>query len=612
LFENLYNHRRKKSEHREGGLAMTLRVVELFSGIGAQASALNRAKIKHKIIAVCEIDKYAYAVYCSINGQVPNLGDIREVEHLPECDLLTYSFPCQDISLAGLQRGFGKGTNTRSGLLWEVARLLIDMRERGCLPMTLLMENVDAIINNKNRNDFDSWVDFLASMGYSCSWDVLNAKDFNIPQNRARCFMVSRLDKIFFKFPKGITKTRRLKDVLETDVDEKYFLSEKRVQKLVLHKEPNLAAGRGFGFSITDESGDAKCIKTHLREEGDTLILAGNLKEDGRSESSSRVYDPIGMCPTINTCGGGGLEPKIIIVPQLVTKRKNNVNLENLKILLKESKEKSKKSIKEISETLKIPQTMVEHWFRSDDSFSIPSAEIWAELKDCLNIENNDFDPQILEFESLEGKYEKAQRVYNAEYNSPAITCSDSPKIFLNIRNNTCDGRGLEPEISVFPCLSPDREKRQNGPRFRADGDDAFTITCQDRHGILIRNNTAQGYMEAEEEEDGLILDQPDSETKRGRVQKGVSPTVMTSGQVGVIQSMRIRRLTPRECWRCMDFNDEEYDKAKGAPTSESQLYKQAGNSICVGVLVAIFDELYNTKQRIKQPTLMEFEKAII
>lgn len=108
---------------------MTLRVVELFAGIGAQAQALENLGLDFAS-TVCEIDRHAYASYCAIHGDTPNLGDITEVDHLSECDLLTYSFPCQDLSIAGSQRGMKQGSGTRSSLLWEVGRLLSDAKER--------------------------------------------------------------------------------------------------------------------------------------------------------------------------------------------------------------------------------------------------------------------------------------------------------------------------------------------------------------------------------------------------------------------------------------------------------------------------------------------------
>ena len=106
-----------------------LRIVELFAGIGAQAMALEQLGIPYES-TVCEIDRNAYASYCAIHGDTPNLGDITKVEHLPDCDLMTYSFPCQDLSVAGKRRGMSEGSGTRSSLLWEVSRLLMDAIER--------------------------------------------------------------------------------------------------------------------------------------------------------------------------------------------------------------------------------------------------------------------------------------------------------------------------------------------------------------------------------------------------------------------------------------------------------------------------------------------------
>lgn len=107
-----------------------IRMIELFAGIGSQASAMERLGIPHRRVAVSEIDEGAYRVYCAIHGPTPNLGDITRIEHLPDCDLLTYSSPCQDISIAGDKKGLKKGSGTRSSLIWEVGRLLTDMRER--------------------------------------------------------------------------------------------------------------------------------------------------------------------------------------------------------------------------------------------------------------------------------------------------------------------------------------------------------------------------------------------------------------------------------------------------------------------------------------------------
>ncbi len=213
-----------------------IRMVELFAGIGSQAMALRRLGIPYTS-TVCEIDAKAYASYCAIHGETPNLGDIAQVEHLPDCDLLTYSFPCQDLSVAGLGKGMERGSGTRSSLLWEVGRLLDDAADREALPEVLLMENVDAILNRKNISAFMEWVAKLRTMGYTNSWQVMNAKDHGVPQSRKRCFMVSTLHMGRFVFPEGVPLTRCLRDVLEDDVDESFYLSEERIAKYQRHRE---------------------------------------------------------------------------------------------------------------------------------------------------------------------------------------------------------------------------------------------------------------------------------------------------------------------------------------------------------------------------------------
>lgn len=156
--------------------------------------------------------------------------DLRIVDTDKYCYIMTYSFPCQDLSVAGKQAGMKKGSGTRSGLLWEVERLL---NECDNLPDILLMENVPAIHSQSNMPDFQKWIDFLASKGYSNYWQNLNAKDYGVAQNRERCFMVSLLGEWNYKFPRPIPLTKTMKDYLEDEVDEKYYINTEKAQKLI-------------------------------------------------------------------------------------------------------------------------------------------------------------------------------------------------------------------------------------------------------------------------------------------------------------------------------------------------------------------------------------------
>ena len=179
---------------------MTLKVFEAFSGIGAQAAALRNIGVDYEVVGISEIDKRAIKAYELIHGPVKNFGDISKIDPttLPDIDLFTYSFPCQDLSTAGLQRGITE--ETRSGLLWE-CRKIIDAKK----PKYLLLENVPNLVGKKHKADFDKWIAYLDSMGYNTYWKVLNAKDFGHAQNRNRVYGVSilkELDKGFnFKIP---------------------------------------------------------------------------------------------------------------------------------------------------------------------------------------------------------------------------------------------------------------------------------------------------------------------------------------------------------------------------------------------------------------------------
>lgn len=208
-----------------------LKVIELFAGIGAQTEGLKKAGIKHDVVAIAEIDKYASKAYELLHGKVNNLGDITKIDKLPTADLWTYSFPCTDISLAGKQRGFSKNSHTQSSLLWEVERLLNVAATSHTLPKYLLMENVKALVSKKFIDEFKVWCDYLENLGYKNFYQVLNAKDYGVPQNRERVFLISIKDEsASYQFPQKQSLSKKLLDFLESDMGEKYFLSLRRIE----------------------------------------------------------------------------------------------------------------------------------------------------------------------------------------------------------------------------------------------------------------------------------------------------------------------------------------------------------------------------------------------
>ena len=416
-----------------------LKVLSLFSGIGAFEKALENLGIKFELVGFSEIDKYASASYCAIHevSADKNLGDITKIDEstLPkDIDLITYGFPCQDISLAGKQKGLFNedGTQTRSGLFFEALRII-----EGTKPKFAIAENVKNLTGTRFKEQFKTVLQSLENAGYVNYWQVLNAKDFGIPQNRERVFIISiRKDiDIGYEFPEKQELKLRLKDLLEEKVDEKYYITNFDSISPV-NSEYSMINGGPIG-------------KMH--------------------DVSRRVYETSGVAPTVHCCGGGNTEPKVavamrgrynedgqveqhvevsereyanaittvqkdslvgepknakptlqtVIVPQTVKVRKHEVDVEKLKAVLREHKNYSNK---ELALILDKPLTLVEHWFRNDNYFSIPDADIWLKLKALLKIETDEFDLSIMEFEERDGVFEKTNRCYCDTGIAPTLT----------------------------------------------------------------------------------------------------------------------------------------------------------------------------------------------
>lgn len=264
---------------------MKIRVFEAFAGYGSQAMALKRlgrdfpGRVEFEFVGISEIDTHAIAAYNAVHGDIANYGDISMIDwaQVPDFDLYTYSFPCQDISTAGKQRGFVEGSGSRSSLLWECKRAIEAKR-----PKYLLMENVKALVQKKFMPEFQRWIDTLSELGYASFWQVLNAKDFQCPQNRERVFMVSVLDKnATFEFPKPFPLTKRLRDILEPEVPPEYYLNDEQTKRVLAN--------------CTDMGNDASGV-----------IRVGKLS----SSQGSLVVSPDGISPC-HVCGHGNM-PKII------------------------------------------------------------------------------------------------------------------------------------------------------------------------------------------------------------------------------------------------------------------------------------------------------------
>lgn len=376
-----------------------------------------------------------------------------------------------------------KGSGTRSGLLWEVERILNECKDKDSLPQVLLMENVPDVIGTKNYEDFMKWYAALENMGYQSYYKVLNAKNYGIPQNRESCFMVSILGDYNYTFPKPIPLELRLKDMLEESVDDKYYISNSKIESLLTtnfncSKFENVVQDK-YGISSTlcaRDYKDPKCVVV-----GTTSI--------SKYESSNRIYSPKGISPTINTMQGGNLQPKVAVKEN--TKQGYALATEGGSINLEQPNSKTRRGRigKQVAQTLTTScnQGVIDFYNHrvKDDDF------IGTLTTNCGNVGHC----------GCFGVKEKT---------GIDITWNDV---------------GDTTEISR-----------------------ALTTSCR----TLSKNQMSTGVLE---------------------------------------NGIRIRKLTPKECWRLMGFTDEDFEKAQKV-NSNTQLYKQAGNSIVKQVLMAIFKQM--------------------
>ena len=409
---------------------------------------------------------------------------------------MTYSFPCQDLSLAGKGLGMEKGSGTRSGLLWEVERILDECN--GNLPQILLMENVPEVIGTNNSEHFSQWVAKLDSLGYKSKWEILNAKDYGVPQNRARCFMVSWLGNYYYDFPKKVKLEKRIKDILETNVDEKYYLNDDTIERISKWKSQQQPLDH-----ILNDNSCSPCLTARGGgEEHSGMILYGEIKCNcvgmlgGKYEKlhdiARRVYDTNGIAPTQHTCGGGNLETKII-----------------------------------------------------DDNRFFKQAFETAQENEC----------------SIGDTIDAYNKKVNQSGTSPTITTRPE---------------GFKTAILVVDGFNQS---------IRAD-QTCFGTTTRNVGADLKRNG--QGLIEIEplafDEQNGYIR------------QDGTVGTLTTDGSSPkhnnrIIENLRIRKITPKECGRLMGVRDKDIDTMAVNQSNSSQ-YHLYGDSIVVDVLMAIFGQM--------------------
>ena len=294
-----------------------IRLLSLFTGIGAFEKALKNLNIPYELVAFSEIDKYAVKSYCNIHDEVENknLGDIRNIDinDIPkEIDIMTWGFPCQDISIAGKLKGIEEG-KTRSGLYYEGYRILKEV-----MPKVSIIENVKNLTSKRFKTEFLKILKDIEDLGYNNYWKVLNAKDYGIPQNRERVFIISirkDFDRCSFKFPLKQDLKLKLKDVLEDSVDEKYYLTDKAIGRLIKYSNKLVREGENPNVSACIVANYFKMGGRDQQYIKDSNVkrIFGIFDEENRRYQAGGVYDENGIAPTITKASGGHVQPHILV-----------------------------------------------------------------------------------------------------------------------------------------------------------------------------------------------------------------------------------------------------------------------------------------------------------
>ena len=456
-----------------------LRVMECFAGIGALSKALERLGIEHEIVDAVEIDKYAIKSFNAIHNTNFEPQDICQWDKDIEIDLLMHGSPCQDFSLAGKQAGGDEGSGTRSSLMYETIRIVEKLK-----PKYVIWENVKNLLSKKHIHNFNAYLETMEKLGYTNYYQILNAKDYGIPQNRERVFTISILGNESYEFPKVEENTNKI---------NRLFNFSARQDCRVVYDEnglcPTLVAGmgagggkvpmfidKGFAFptkqelklKLKDMLEDKVDEKYYLKKTNNLVFTETRASWDnsgkGYGSQQDRAYYQDGLCPTLSSCNANGDKSQVVLQEKNIC----------------------------INSVIKVGN---------------------------VNPSGKGMGGQVVSEEGL------ARTITIEKGEGQKVMVKEKPEVIGGIGG-----------------------KKSNGGTQWYQQDRIY-----DNNIGLSLSTTAQPYY-------------PDNQLK-------------------------IRKLTPKECFRLMGFDDADYEKAAKV-NSNSQLYKQAGNSIVVNVLEAILTNL--------------------
>ena len=587
-----------------------IKVGSQFSGVGAFEQSLIRLGIDFKNVYAADWDKYARQTYL-LNFEEPEyyVKDVHDtpIQELTEkhgsLDIAMFSPPCQAFSMAGKRMG----KDDQRGILFFNSLEFIKENK----PRYFIFENVKGLLSHDKQDKnavygrtFQEWINYLGgksvngvhtffpyedSVPYHIYFQVLNAKNYGIPQNRERVFIIGiRDDKDNdFQFQKPFPLEKRLKDVLESEVDEKYFLSDKMLGYLNNRNE-NSIFGKGK-LKFRDENSVASTLtkSSSSLDISDNILKVGYINQDTQA---SQVFSEKGTSP--NICAGthgyalGYVETEIGTWRTHEDGRGFRATEDNNcpTIPARAIEDGSGQPVIKIGAIRGCNPTdvvKVAKVGRSDEGKRL--------RKESLN-RGKDYTP----FQAKEITFEESDIMNCVTTATTKDNLIQTLEINENGTSNALTTVQKDNVVVVYDLTNDfgeetPREYTEFAPALRSSRSGLATNSNQ----VIIPTNNSKGFDEAEEEEDSINFSVPSSKTRRGRVGKKVSQTLDTQCNQGIFTQQRIRRLTPLECFRLMDFNEDMIEKTIGSGLiSDSQLYKQAGNSICVGVLAAIISKL--------------------
>lgn len=608
-----------------------IRVLEFFSGVGMQRMAFDKLGVNYESVGTSEIDIPAILSYAAIHDgllesdetfeypvkeemlnylternigldfktgklKLPKnldkikqlyratilskcFGDISKINpsDLPDFDFMTYSSPCQDFSVAGKQQGAIRG-QTRSGLLYECEKVIEHKR-----PKYLLLENVKNLVGKQFKPQFDEWLEYLESLGYSNYWKVLNSRDFGVPQNRERVFVLSILGEHNpYEFHNGFELDIRLKDVLESNVDEKYYLSKEVQDRFKPNDKFKDMSGNIVGTTAPDFRTIGQRDLCYQENSIMGTLVATDYKQPKQvvlqiSDNSNKPYfvDRQGRVQEFDLKENyiqwdtskkqyNSQQDRAFYDEKLsgtiATNAMANV-IENSEPLICASRGRNPENPSDRTAGIKLEQ-------RLEINYSGTSNTITTVQKDNYVLEPNVLRPERTEYgKAIRKQYEKGEineKIGNMREYSPRTD---------GVTNTLTT---VQKDNYLVEWIIPDTDILEN----------------MDDSAIFVKRKINE-YIE----ENGYLPEMFNPYNKQKIVD--IAPTQTTqcgtstsSAAVIVKNNFRIRKLTPKECWRLMGIDDECFDKAQQV-NSNSQLYKQAGNGIVVNVLYYIFKELF-------------------